>query len=37
MRKFVTLFEGRVEVETWEQKTHPSDHGTRFDLWLKLA
>jgi two-component system sensor histidine kinase/response regulator len=37
MRKFVALFDGRVEVETWEQKTHPSDHGTRFDLWLKLA
>src|SRR6478735_2624661 len=37
MKKFITLFGGRVEVATWEQDTHPAEHGTMFSLWLKLA
>jgi two-component system sensor histidine kinase/response regulator len=37
MRKFVTLFGGHVEVETWEQNSHPAEHGTAFHLWIKVA
>jgi two-component system sensor histidine kinase/response regulator len=37
MRKFVTLFGGRVEVETWDQTIHAADHGTKFHLWLKIS
>jgi two-component system sensor histidine kinase/response regulator len=37
MKKFVTLFGGRVEVEAWEQDAHPAEHGTRFSLWLKVG
>jgi two-component system, sensor histidine kinase and response regulator len=37
MRKFVTLFGGRVEVETRDQAANPADHGTTFNVWLKVA
>jgi two-component system sensor histidine kinase/response regulator len=37
MKKFVTLFGGRVEVITREAATHPADHGTEFKIWLKRA
>jgi two-component system sensor histidine kinase/response regulator len=37
MKKFVTLFGGRIDVATWEQSAHPTDHGTQFDLWFKIA
>jgi signal transduction histidine kinase len=36
MRKFVTLFGGRVEVESREQGPQ-SPSGTEFRVWLKLA
>lgn len=35
MRKFVTMFGGRVEVTTREASAHPSDPGTEFTIWLK--
>jgi two-component system sensor histidine kinase/response regulator len=37
MRKFVTLFGGRVEVEAWEQGAPAAEPGTLFTLWLKVA
>jgi two-component system sensor histidine kinase/response regulator len=36
MRKFVTIFGGRVEVESCDQ-AGPAATGTRFKLWLKMV
>jgi signal transduction histidine kinase len=37
MRKFVLQFGGSVDVSSRDEVAHPQDHGTQFDLRLKLA